>query len=112
MKIRELNLHCGECDIIDYCPEYPNTPICAQPRFWDVDVDLYWKIAEETEASDDEERAHKVYQKLLEEENQRLREALEALQDQLNILSGEINPTIEVQMRIILDKALKGDSDD
>lgn len=106
MKIRELNLHCGECDIIDYCPEHPNTPICTQPRFWDVDVDLYWKIAEETEASDDKDRAHKVYQKLLEEENQRYRDALEEIATHQS-KNGDITRYIDV--KIIAQNALKGD---
>lgn len=48
MKIGDLNQHCGNCDVIDYCAE-PYSPLClcADQRFCKCDTDTYIKISEE-----------------------------------------------------------------
>lgn len=32
MLMNELDMHCGNCTIIDYCNNYEDTPPCSQPR--------------------------------------------------------------------------------
>lgn len=44
MKIKKLELHCGICDIIEYCgSEYC---LCSDGRFGDMEETEYIKIAE------------------------------------------------------------------
>lgn len=45
-KIGDFNMHCGECDVIDYCNDYEDTPPCAQPRFKEVGVNTFLEIVE------------------------------------------------------------------
>lgn len=45
MKVGDLNMHCGECDIIDFCNDYEDTPPCAQSRFENVTVSEYLNTA-------------------------------------------------------------------
>ena len=48
MKIGKLDMHCGECRIIDYCCHGNATgyAICTDSRFKDVDEEVYSKIAD------------------------------------------------------------------
>ena len=46
MKLSELGMHCGECEIIDYCNSFEDTPPCAQPRFENMDTKTFLKLAE------------------------------------------------------------------
>lgn len=46
MKIGELQDHCGNCKLIDYCTEPYETPhLCAYEELEDVEVKTYLKIA-------------------------------------------------------------------
>lgn len=47
MKIGELQDHCGNCKLIDYCTEAYETPhLCAYKELEDVEEERYKKIAE------------------------------------------------------------------
>lgn len=47
MKIVELNEHCGDCPLIDYCTEPYETPqLCAYEELESIDTDKYKDIAE------------------------------------------------------------------
>lgn len=46
MKLIDLNMKCGDCELIDYCNSYEDTPPCAQPRFSEVEVYLFKTVAE------------------------------------------------------------------
>lgn len=52
MKLGELDCHCDNCAIIDYCNDYDDTPPCEQPRFENVDEDIFIKLAETSEYGD------------------------------------------------------------
>lgn len=46
MKIKELNQHCGECDLIEYCGNAFGYCICTDSRFQNLEVLDYLKLAE------------------------------------------------------------------
>jgi len=46
MFMQDLGCHCGECDIIDYCNDYEDTPPCEQERFENITTDEFLKAAE------------------------------------------------------------------
>lgn len=47
MKIGELNEHCGNCKLIDFCTEPYETPqLCAYEELADVEQEEYKRIAE------------------------------------------------------------------
>lgn len=47
MKIGELQDHCGNCKIIDYCTEPFETPhLCIYDELEDVEEETYLKIAD------------------------------------------------------------------
>ncbi len=47
MKIGELQDHCGNCNLIDYCTEPYETPhLCVYEELEDVDEETYRQIAE------------------------------------------------------------------
>jgi len=46
MLIGELDCHCGNCNIIDYCNDPEDTPLCAQARLASVTTDRFIKLAE------------------------------------------------------------------
>lgn len=46
MKIGELNDHCGNCKLIDYCTEPYETPhLCAYEELENIDEETYKQIA-------------------------------------------------------------------
>ncbi|PKN96965.1 MAG: hypothetical protein CVU42_17710 [Chloroflexi bacterium HGW-Chloroflexi-4] len=46
-KIGDMNSHCGECDLIDWCSEPYGSPyLCTDGRFEDVEVAKYITLAE------------------------------------------------------------------
>lgn len=46
MKVGQLDQHCGECPLIDYCAEpYEDLCLCTDPRLEDVDTDTYKELA-------------------------------------------------------------------
>lgn len=48
MKIGELQDHCGNCRLIDYCTEPYETPhLCAYEELEDVDEETYLQVAKE-----------------------------------------------------------------
>lgn len=46
MKIKELDQHCGECGIIEYCGNGFGFCICTDTRFGDMEESDYKRIAE------------------------------------------------------------------
>lgn len=46
MKIKDLNQHCGECGVIEYCGNPFGYCLCNDDRFGDMDEEDYGKIAE------------------------------------------------------------------
>lgn len=47
MKIGELNEHCGNCKLIDFCTEPYETPkLCVYEELADVEQEEYKRIAE------------------------------------------------------------------
>lgn len=47
MKIGELNEHCGDCPLIDFCTEPYETPqLCVYEELENVDAEKYKEIAE------------------------------------------------------------------
>ena len=48
MKIGELDMHCGDCGVIDYCTEPYETPaLCCVSSLADVSEEKYIQLAEE-----------------------------------------------------------------
>ena len=57
MKIGELNEHCGNCRLIDFCTEPYETPqLCAYEELADVGVDVYKQTAESVTDKEIEEK--------------------------------------------------------
>lgn len=44
--MRDLNMKCGDCPIIDYCNGYGDTPPCSQPRFEDLKVSDFKNVCD------------------------------------------------------------------
>lgn len=52
MKIGELDQHCGNCKIIDYCAEpFDELCLCTDSRLNDVEEDKYIELAEQSKKS-------------------------------------------------------------
>ena len=65
MLIGEMNSHCGDCDLIDYCGDPWDEPyLCQDPRFENVDVEIYLKYAEKSRGRSKVAVANDVYRKL------------------------------------------------
>ena len=47
MKVGNLDMHCGECGVIDFCGCTFGYSICSDKRFKHVDTDEYKRIAEQ-----------------------------------------------------------------
>ncbi len=57
MKIGELDMHCGNCSVIDYCTEPFETPaLCRVSALADVPEENYISLAEEITSSEIEEK--------------------------------------------------------
>lgn len=70
MKIGKLDLHCGECPIIEYCNEYEDTPPCQQPRFENIETEDYLIAAAiVTSFKTSDEMVDKIYEFIKEEDN-------------------------------------------
>lgn len=52
MKMGDLRMHCDNCDIIDYCNVYEDTPPCDQPRFENLDTKDFIRLAESSSCGD------------------------------------------------------------
>ena len=46
MKIKELEQHCGDCSITEYCGNSYGYSVCCDERFGDMEEGEYMKIAE------------------------------------------------------------------
>jgi hypothetical protein len=57
MKIGELDMHCGECKVIDYCTEPYETPaLCRISCLADVFEEKYIQLAEEISSDQIDEK--------------------------------------------------------
>ena len=45
VKIGQLNMHCGECSLIDFCTDCEDYAFCSDKRFSDIDDTLFILIA-------------------------------------------------------------------
>lgn len=49
MQIKELNQHCGECELIEHCGNAFGYCICTDERFQEMSEEQYKKLAEQAE---------------------------------------------------------------
>ncbi|APU60216.1 hypothetical protein [Clostridium botulinum] len=69
MKIGELEMHCGNCKIIDHCGEtYSDICICTESRFKNVDETKFLKLIEVSRRKTKKARIKDVYKKLKSDE--------------------------------------------
>ncbi len=62
MKIGEMNDHCGDCDLIDYCGEpYQKPYLCKDNRFNGMKVEEYIGLAETSTKGSKEDIATDAY---------------------------------------------------
>lgn len=60
---------CGECDLIDWCGDpYKYPHLCAEPRFDEVEVEDYIRLAKKSKCGDKEEISDDVYKMLQKQE--------------------------------------------
>ncbi len=64
MLMNELDMHCGNCTIIDYCNDYEDTPPCSQPRFENVEVDKFIELARTSKCGGKNALINDVYKRL------------------------------------------------
>lgn len=65
MKIGELNMHCGNCKLIDHCGEpYSEIAICTEKRFKDVDEDKFLQLIQTSKRKSKKARINDVYKRL------------------------------------------------
>lgn len=61
MKIGELDMHCGNCGVIDYCTEPFETPaLCRVSALADVSEEDYIQLAEEITSEEIKEKQQAV----------------------------------------------------
>lgn len=65
MKIGKLDMHCGECSIINYCDEpFSDICICTERRFKNIDESEFIKLAETSKKKSKKAIINEVYKKL------------------------------------------------
>lgn len=65
MKIGKLNMHCGNCKIIDHCDEpYSDICICRESRFEDVEEDVFLQLIETSTKKSKKARINDVCKRL------------------------------------------------
>ena len=65
MKIGELNMHCGECKLIDNCGEpYSDICICTESRFENVEEDKFLHLMSDSKKKSKNARINDVYKRL------------------------------------------------
>ena len=65
MKIGELDMHCGNCKIIDHCAEsFSDICICSESRFEDVEEDLFIKLIKKSTKKSKQARINDVFNRL------------------------------------------------
>lgn len=59
MKIGELQEHCGECPLNDYCTDPYETPqLCTMHSLHDIDADTYKSLAASITTSEIQKQLH------------------------------------------------------
>lgn len=67
MKIGELDMHCGNCKIIDHCGEpWSDIAICCEHRFEDVSEDEFLQLIETYKRKSKKARINDVFKRLKE----------------------------------------------
>ena len=70
MKIGKLDMHCGECNIIDYCGEsFSDISICMEKRFENVEEKDFIKLAKTSTKPTGRKLIDDVYKRLSEKED-------------------------------------------
>lgn len=65
MKIGELRMHCGECNLIEHCGEpYSDIAICCEERLKNINEDEFSKLIETSERKSKKARINDVYKRL------------------------------------------------
>lgn len=65
MKIGNLNMHCGNCNLIDYCGEpYSDICICSESRFKNIDENKFLEIAKISKRKSKKAIINDTYKKL------------------------------------------------
>lgn len=65
MKIGELNMHCGECQLIEHCGEpYSDILICYEERFKEVNEDKFLELIADSQRKSKKARINDVYKRL------------------------------------------------
>jgi hypothetical protein len=65
MKIGELDMHCGNCKIIEHCGEpYSDIAICHEKRFENVEEDKFLELIETSKRKSKKARINDVYKRL------------------------------------------------
>lgn len=55
MKIGQLEQHCGNCPLIDFCAEpFEELCLCTDSRLENVDIDIYQKLAANIDGTNEE----------------------------------------------------------
>lgn len=55
MKIGQLEQHCGNCPLIDFCAEpFEELCLCTDSRLENVDIDIYKKLAANIDGTNEE----------------------------------------------------------
>lgn len=65
LKIGELDMHCGECSIIDYCDKpFSDIAICCEERFKNIGEKQFLFLAESSKKSNKKELIDDVYRRI------------------------------------------------
>lgn len=65
MKIGDLDMHCGDCKIIDYCGDpYSEICICREQRFKNIEEARFIELAETSKMKSKREIVDDVHKRL------------------------------------------------
>lgn len=65
MKIGELDMKCGNCNVVDYCDEpYSNICICCDNRFEDVEEKKFIELVETSKRKSKKAIINDVFKRL------------------------------------------------
>lgn len=65
MKIGELDMHCGNCGIIEFCDEpYSDICICKEKRFKDIEEERFFELAETSKRKSKKAIINDVFKRL------------------------------------------------
>ncbi|MFA9464069.1 MAG: hypothetical protein ACERKN_07220 [Velocimicrobium sp.] len=69
MKIGQLEQHCGNCSVIDYCAEpFDDLCLCTDSRLKEVEEETYIELAEQSHESENADICEDVIKMLQEQE--------------------------------------------